>query len=330
MLRKSLILFAALALQAFFAAQLAASTSDKALRLDGTLISLSSSIGGLVVTIEEPGSEPTASVVPGTDGDIILNPTVGVDEPSGTVVVVWQENVDNVFFRIQLATFCENVWSGPETLAGHASSWAINPAILLHRSILESEEGLSIETAFIHVAWWEGSNLDDGGSAKGTSIPLVDGVAILDDHDPIELHDLIPYGIACDMTGKEVSLKHPMLFIDPQTGSPHLIFVDLRDCLFGIMELAPERPPVTVTDQRRRNIAVWRSRMIIPVHPELVLAGAKFDVGHDLAVVMYWDQEDSIEYAVLNESSWSEIRRLSLNEQLSREQGVALIRGLAR
>jgi len=329
MIRKSLLL---LVLLAAFGPQLAAGASSMVLGHNGALYGVNIGETGLVVTVTSPNEHevPAAVTVPGTAGDEIKNAIIGIDDPSDLLVLVWQERVADAFTRIQLATFHEGTWFGPVTVAGDPSTWASNPAMLVHRAVTQTEESGITETAFIHLGWWSGSNLDDGGGAKGASIPIDQGVPLIDEYDPIDLSDMIPYGIACDMTGKDETLKHPKLFIDPQTGAPHMIFVDLRDCLFGIVRLEPEAPSAAVAGQRRRNIAVWRAQMIIPVHPDLVLAGAKFDVGHDLSVVMYWDRDQAIDYAVLSSSSWSEIRSLQLSNELTHEEGVTLIRELAR
>jgi hypothetical protein len=310
-----------------------AETSHMALDREGTLYRAIRGKEQLLLEIKAPGGQPEVVPVPQTMGDMINVTLVSIDQSSGAVVLVWQELVDHVFKRIMVASLMEGVWFGPVEIAGDEYSWATNPAMLVHTTQSELEDGSSLASTFVHLVWWTGENLDDGGHATGVSIPLDGGQIVLDEAVNISLEDLIPYGVACDMTGEEATLKHPKLFVDPQTGSPHILFVDLRDCLFGIVQLAPTVPEIsdsTVSSQRRRHIIVWRDRMIIPVHPDLVLAGAKFDVGFNLAVVMYWDKDQAIDYALLDESSWSEIRSLPLTEQIDHEQGVSLIRRLAK
>ena len=79
---------------------------------------------------------------------------------------------------------------------------------------------------------------------------------------PVDLIDLLPYGIACFDIEVGDNLKHPKLFIEPKTGNPHVFATDLANCIFEILELKPEvvekpdavaLPPLDGTEARNQG-----------------------------------------------------------------------------
>ncbi len=311
-----------------------AEVTDLALDKSGTLYSLTPEDDTLVLTIKQPDSAATVVTVPQTYADEIVSPLVTYDEFTGTVVMAWQENNYQPESKVMLATYQDGTWFGPAKIAGDPSFWATNPTLMVDRvvTVVEDEDGEEEKTVndYIHLGWWDGENDHDGGYAIVTSIPLVDGVPVLADRVTQTLRDLIPFGIACNI-GSDTSLNQPRLFLDPQTGTVHIFFVDVVDCRFGISQFQVE---ISEDDEqglkRRRCISTWRVRYEMAVKPMVAMANSKFNVGHNMSVVMYWDDEDAVAYATLNPNDgWSDVKSLQVGELLDHEQAVDLIRHLA-
>jgi hypothetical protein len=123
-----------------------------------------------------------------------------------------------------------------------------------------------------------------------------------------------------------------MLFVDPQSGDPHVIFSDIGECLFIIRQLRPvlERLPEDdydiVTDQRRRHVVIIDRETNRGINPNLQLANAQFDVGHGMSIIIHWDEGDAVSYVGLDDTGWSDIKVLPLYDDLTHETAVELIR----
>ena len=321
-----------------------AAAGDMALsRATGDLYQIGVDDYGLAVTRTTTDGTETSSIIPQTTG---LEPTslhLAVDDPTGSLYAVWQSN-DTDLPSIEFAAFVGGTWFGPYTLAGNDGSDARNPQMLLHRieSVIEvppADDGdepttETLATTFVHMVWWSHIGSDDSGAAFYAAIPLLDdGMPAFEDFAPTPLTDLLPYGIGCSGLEDEASsLTFPKLFLDPQTGNPHVLATDFSECLFQIVQVMYEvREPdeELIGTKRRRHITVYRAERTIAVNPRLKLAGASAEVGHDLSIVLHWDEADAVKYMQLTEDDASEVRTLKL-DGLTHEQAVDLIRSLAR
>jgi hypothetical protein len=146
--------------------------------------------------------------------------------------------------------------------------------------------------------------------------------------EPVELFDLLPWGNACFEFEASDNLRHPKLFIDPQSGNPHVFATDLASCHFQILELIP------VFEELDRNfqIIILRHASMIALRPDLPLKSGNLEVGTGLKIVMHWDdvEESLLYYLELDPQGASEPKALALDENLNHEQAVSLIRELAK
>ena len=355
-MRKSLTLVLTMLLAGALAAS--AAVPNMALDRSGTLYRLGSDGEQLVLTINSPSAEePIVIPVPQTTGIAASSTIVDFDASTATVVAVWQENISEELSRIMLATYHDGTWFGPVSVAGDDGVSASNPSLLVHRTTLPpvvSEESATAGTedaadapaadeppstiTMIHLAWWEGPPDSTGTAAYGSTSLGDDGIPAVEDFAPVELRSLLPFGIVCDSSESSAGLTHPRLFIDQETGDPHVVFADLSDCLFEIVRLHLESPDAAggedppVTSQRRRNVIVFGVRKHIAIKPGLPLDRAEMVVGRGLSIVMHWDDPDqeSIDYITLGGDGWSEVSYLKLGPSLSHENGVRLIERLAQ
>jgi hypothetical protein len=268
--------------------------------------------------------EEEAIGVPGTTGALIERPIVLYNDTTATAVLVWQHNIDIGWSEIMLATYRDGVWIGPIPIAGMDGTSASNPEALVHE-VSFIEDDLTYTIPYIYIAWWSDEYSMDGGYAVSATIPLDDGKPLLGSMQSYEHREIRPFGIACFLTGTESSLKEPRLIPDPATGNPLVVSVELQDCLFSIMQIEVMIDPNPMI-KRRRQISVWNRKQSYTVHPSLSFSNAKFDVGYDLSIVMYWDKQDAVDYALLNKKSIYDVMSLPLSERLDRERAVELIR----
>ena len=310
-----------------------AAAGDMTLTRHGDLYRIAAADDGLVITATLADDTTAEYVVPGTAGAATSALNLAVDPISNGLFVIWQQD-DTVKF----ASFVDEVWNGPMNLAGGDGFSAANPQMVLFRAVdvveEEADEGEIIEievaSTFLHLSWWSYTETMGDGDAFYLPIPVTDdGVADPEAYDAVVLSELLPYGIHCDGIEDATALAAPKLFSDPQSGFPHVFATDFNECLFYILQIGHD---VTIDPEteRRRHTIILRHGSTIPVNTDLPLDSSMIDVGHGLKLVMYWDAEGAVEYITLDDEGSSDVMSLPIGEELSHEQAVELIEGLAQ
>ena len=331
------ILIAAIALGV---AGISAATGPMTLTSAGDLYAVARHDNQVVVTARYADGTLSELVGPQSANAVADSLQVGVDEATGALYVLWQKKT-GMAARLRVAGYLDGTWIGPTTFAGNDGTAAYNPQLLIHRAVSvitedgdEGEEPVVTElaTTFLHLTWWSQTSEDDIGVARYAAVAINDeGVPQFRGMAPVNLIDLIPYGIACFDIQVGDNLKHPKLFIDPKTSNPHVFATDLSNCIFQILELRPEVvEDDSGDDKRRRQIIILRQGATIALRSDLPLATGKLEVGGGLKLIMHWDndEDDILNYLELDEEGISETKSLPLGEVLSHEQAVDLIRGL--
>ena len=90
---------------------------DMTLTRDGSVYRVYQADGAMVLSHIAPDGSVNEVPVPFTDGIVSSNFQVGVDESTGTKVIVWQED-EGEFARVVLATYTDGLWYGPVVIAG--------------------------------------------------------------------------------------------------------------------------------------------------------------------------------------------------------------------
>jgi len=301
---------------------------------DGSLYRVATAQDELVLIARALDGTSTEIPVPQTSGIVAAGLQVAFDEGTGTAFLVWQEG-EGELARVTLATFDGQTWFGPVTIGGGDGRSASNPALMVHRvTTVVEEEGVPVaySTTIAHVAWWSGLESEDRGVAVYGWLPIdYYGQPDLTVFYPREMRDFLPWGISCTLTEDPTNLTQPRLFLDPESGDPHVAAVDLPSCMFQILPLRPELGPPDEL-KRRRHVLVFDTGYMIAINPEVPMGNADFEVGHNLSVVMYWDTVDglAVNYALLEESGWSDVLSLPLSDEIDRVEAIDLIRALAR
>ena len=310
-----------------------ATAGDMTLTRDGDFYRVAQSSDGLVVHHRSADGTVGEYLIPQTAGISATFMQVGVDELTGTVFVAWQRGTE-LEATIEIAWLGDEWWMGPYTMAGGDGSIVENPQIMLDRvvSVVEEEgEPIEVATTFLHLVWWSYAEVRNDGSAFLASVALDEnGNPQIDTFQPIALSDLLPYGIGCEGIDDAAGLAHPKVFVDPQSGSPHIFATDFSNCVFQILKLDYEVVEEWLGEiKRRRHIVLVGRASMIAANPDIILSTAKVEVGHGLDVVMYWNTENAIEYVQLDENGVPPVKSLPFSEDgLTREQAVDVVRSL--
>lgn len=309
-----------------------ASAADMTLTDSGELYRLTQTEDGLVVSATLSDDSVVDLVVPQTAGIVTPSYHIALDENSGAIFVMWQEN-EGLEGTVVFASYSEGTWYGPTVLAGGDGTAAINPQMLEFHYTTEVvlEEGADpvvFEDTILHLVWWSFEDTVEDGGAVYAAVPVDDlGLPVFDDVDVRPLSDLLAFGIACPQITDASGLAHPRLFVDPQSGNPYVFATDIRRCLFQMLELK-YRPQLDAVTKRRRRVVIFGRSRIAPVRADLKLATARVEVGHNLALVIYWNKGDAVDYLRLNKDGWGDMRSLALSDDLGLERALELIETL--
>ena len=309
-----------------------ATAGDMVLTRTGEFYRVAQSDDGLVVSRRLTDGTVDEYLVPQTAGIAVTSMQVGVDEPTGAIFVAWKQG-DELESTIQIAWLADQWWIGPYPMAGRDGTAVENPQMMLDRVVtVIEEEGESIEvaTTFLHMVWWSYTENREDGSAFLASVPLDEhGNPQIDVFQPVALHDLLPYGVGCEGIADAAGLTYPKVFVDPQSGTPHVFATDFSNCAFQILRLDYEVIEEWVGDiKRRRHVVVLGNVAMIAANSNIILSTAKVEVGHGLDLVMYWDTEDAIAYIQLDENGVPPEQSLAYGEGLTREEAIEMVRSL--
>jgi len=313
----------------------AASASDMVLTRDGDFYRVAPSNDGLVVHHRSADGTVADYLIPQTAGTAATSMQVGVDELTGTIFVAWQRGAE-LETTLEIAWLGDEWWMGPYTIAGGDGTTVENPQLMLDRvvSVVEEDgESIEVATTFLHVVWWSYAENRNDGSAFLASVALDEsGDPQIDAFQPVALSDLLPYGIGCEGIEDAAGLAHPKVFVDPQSGAPHIFATDFANCVFQILKLDYEVVEEWIGEiKRRRHIVLLGRESMIAANPEIILAHAKVEVGHGLDVVMYWNVDNAIEYVQLDENGVPPVKSLPFGEDgLTREEAIEMVRSLVR
>jgi hypothetical protein len=311
----------------------AAAASDMALTRGGDFYRVAPSDDGIVVGHRSADGTLGEYLIPQTAGITATSMQVGVDERTGAVIVAWQRG-EAPESSVEIAWLANEWWIGPYTIAGGDGNAVENPQLMLDRVVdvvEEDGEPIEVATTFLHIVWWSFTEDRNDGSAYLASIVLDDdGNPLIDAFQPIALSDLLPYGIGCEGINDAAGLAHPMIFDDPQSGSPHIFATDFANCVFQILKLDYEVVDDWLGEiKRRRHIVLLGLESMIAANPDIILSTAKVEVGHNLDLVMYWDAENAVEYVPLDENGVPSVKSLPFGEGgLTREEAIEMVRSL--
>jgi hypothetical protein len=310
-----------------------AAAGDMVLTRNGDFYRVIPSNDGLVVNLRLADGTVTEYLIPQTAGIAVTSMQVGVDEFTGAVIVAWQRG-EVPESSIEIAWLADEWWVGPYTIAGGDGTAVENLQMMLDRvvDVVEDDgEPIEVATTFLHLVWWSFTDDRADGSAFLASVELDEGGnPQIDAFEPIALSDLLPYGIGCEGINEAAGLAHPMIFDDPQSGSPHIFATDFSNCVFQILKLDYEVVEEWIGEiKRRRHIVLLGNESMIATNPDIILSNAKVEVGHGLDLVMYWDTETSVEYVQLDENGVPPVKSLPFGDDgLTREEAIEMVRSL--
>lgn len=261
-----------------------------------------------------------------------------VDEPTGTVVVLWREE-NSLLNKIRLAFGKAGSWTLADLLPSVGFPQAYNPQMLLTHQTVHTldDSGADVFTSrsVLSIIWWEESSyaqaryasffLDE--SIDPSQVAIYNLPELVNDQGPTDLQN-IPRG----------AYAFPSLQSEGPSGAILASFAALNSDKHYVVRLSyptdlGKPAPDNITWLRRRIPVVGiASTGPIAAMPSFDAASVSVHtvVGSSYKPTLYWLDPAGLHYIRFDGASWSAVRTISLSDGMTYDMAVGLVEGMAQ
>jgi hypothetical protein len=279
----------------------------------------------------------TQGLLPDTDnGDVKHNLQLAYDEPTGSLVLLWNEEL-TVLNVLRLAVLRNGTWTVGNLLPNPGFAHAYNPQMLLSHqtvSLIDANGNPVTQTrTLLSVIWWEESQY-----AQARYAPL-----FLDaDSGP---NDVVVYDLPSFVGGggptpvgnhPSTSYMFPSLQVDGIGGGLLASFADLSSSREYVVRITfPDnlgRPgPDNVTWQRRRIpvVGIASDAPITDDVPVQITGDLKTVIGSSYRPTLVWSTGAAVSYLRFDGRSWSSKRTIPLSDSMTYDRALRLVQEMA-
>jgi hypothetical protein len=261
-----------------------------------------------------------------------------VDEPTGTIVVLWREEI-SIVNKIRLAFGKAGVWTLADLLPTVGFPHAYNPQMLLTHQVVHTldEEGADVfsNRSVLSIIWWEEAGIAQARYASffldeaidPAAVTIYNLPALVDDQGPTPLQDIPRASYAFPTLQSEgpgggvlasfaaiASLKHYVVHISYPT--------DLGKPAADNMTWLRRRIPVV-------GIASSGPIAAMPSFEAASTTSVKTIVGPSFKPTMYWREDAVLRYIRFDGAVWSEARSIALSDEMPWDKAAGLVEGMS-
>jgi len=261
-----------------------------------------------------------------------------VDEPTGTVVVLWREE-NSLLNKIRLAFGKAGAWTLADLLPSVGFPHAYNPQMLLtHQTVHTLDDaGADVFTnrSVLSVVWWEESAyaqaryasffLDE--SIDPSQVAIYNLPELVNDQGPTDLQDIARGAYA-----------FPSLQAEGPGGAILASFAALNSDKQYVVRLTY---PTDLGKPSADNITWLRRRIPVvgiassgpmAVMPSFDAASISVGtvIGSSYKPTLYWGDGVSLHYVRFDGAAWSAVRTIALSDGMTYDMAVALVQGMAQ
>lgn len=282
----------------------------------------------IALTMTEPDAATKRLIIPATlSGGWNSEPALAYDDDSDTVFIFWQYSVNPMASELRFISLDRNGnWSLPNTFEMASYRFRRNLRIALTHVAGEKEGNSSnispVAEINVHATWWESSA--SGERARYAMLTLHKGEVAIQVHD---LSDFVgksspSYDVSEDFS-REL-FRQPAIFESPENDSVDVVFGDLQTNSFHRVTISP----------------IGNGRIRVPVGKGGKDFGppAGFTMNsytrieaispHPDRLIFYFEEDGTIRYLVYRNNEWSAMRKITLEEGMTRDMAVSAMRGL--
>lgn len=278
-----------------------------------------------------------SGIVPDTENmDVKRNLDLAFDEPSGSLVLLWNEEL-TVLNVLRLGILRKGTWSVGNLLPNLGMAHAYNPQMLLSHQTVKMEDAagnpVTQTRTLLSVIWWE-----EAQYAQARYAPL------FLDEDPgsadVKVYDLpalVGVGGGPTSAGAHPSgsYMYPSLQIEGIGGALLASFADLSSGKQYVIRISfPDNlgkpSPDNVTWQRRR-IPVVGIASDSPISDEvpIVIGSVRTVIGAGYRPTLVWNTGTAVAYTRFDGRAWSSARSIPLSDTMTAERATRLVQEMA-
>lgn len=294
------------------------------------VIGLSTQSTKVLQLTTQRGDLSESVIVPASlNGGMHSDPALAYDSESKTLVVFWQKtpnpriNSDLLFCSLQ-----ENRWSEPTLVDNGALSFRFNLRIAVTRYVGERLDNVTVEkkpALVIHAVWW---NQDGYGEQAGYAMLSLEN-GVVKSKQVSDLVDLL--GISRDPAVAPVSenfdrdlLRNPAIFAI-SNDAVEVVFADWQTNRFQKLSIRPIRANGVLIPP----IGVWRGDFKALDTPVSINSRVSVIPGaEDGKLLFYFRSPKGIDYLMVNDGVWSDLKSVVINERVSPDAAVEALRRL--
>jgi hypothetical protein len=265
---------------------------------------------------------------------------LGYDEQTSTLLLVWTEDV-SAFSHIRVGVFHDGTWTNSALLPKQGIARAYNPKMqITHQKVSyldDHDQPVTKTSSILSVIWWE----------EGAGLQARMATLFLDESgfDPANLaiYDVpqLTGGQAAGVYNDVPSgaYLYPSLQPDGLNGAVLVSYADLHADRERVLRVSfpddqgkPSDPGST--KWKRRHIPIVGAMGDSPI-PRMVpgLKDKDFAIGTTIGAgyrpTLYWREGDSLRYIRLDNTDWSDIRSIAINDTTTYEKALALVSQMA-
>ncbi|MBW3670931.1 MAG: hypothetical protein KY432_04585 [Acidobacteria bacterium] len=279
------------------------------------------------------GEEVSHQIVPGSDEyGINFEPSLYWDEASATLLMFWVRMPSMMSSEVLFVSLGEDGWAAPTSITNGMFRFRKNLRIAAtHYYETVDDEGRTIKLPglAIHAVWW---NEDASGSHAEYAILGFDQGTVTSSSyhtltDLIDRAELQPSILHPDFDRS--FFESPTITVHPESDAVEIIFGDWDLQVLHKLDL----PPIVADGVLTIPIGVRGPEPVRPAYQfanaELAVEPAQLISGGPASgqLAVYWQAEGMMIFSRYKDGTWSETKRVLLNDHVSREEAT---RGLRR
>ncbi len=279
---------------------------------------------------EQRGAEVIQEIVPASlTGGAHTEPAIAFDPESGTLFVFWLRHFGLMGSQLMFACRDANGTWSPAEAFGHEFNGRRNLRIALTRRVVE-QDGTTISPVpalSVHLVWWEYDSEAIAESARYAMMTIENGRVA-----SMEYLNLAQFAVKNE--GDEVApdedravLRQPLLFPSQQQESVLVVFGDLGTSRVYEVRVRPTK----VVAEGRLRVPVGRHEGNAKGPAFRVAGNSRIDGisgGDANRLALFARNGNSLQYVVMRNGVWSEMREIALDEQITSSAAIDALRRL--
>ncbi|HYH08022.1 MAG TPA: hypothetical protein VEK11_13275 [Thermoanaerobaculia bacterium] len=293
------------------------------------------SVSGHLLLRSQQGTDVATEIVPGTlDGASHREPAIAYDAETRTLFVFWLRHES--LFSNELMFACRDAngtWSPARTF-GDRFDYRENLRIAVTRRVADTNGKLLPAAAIsVHLSWWEDDSDGEPGADEYVAYAMfvIENGTIVGEPQYVKLNQFVKKDDGETEQSDEIVdltvLKQPHLFASSEQDSVLVVFGDVLSKRIHQVRIRPSVPPVA---NGRLRVPVGRNEGSVGTPRFSKSANGRIEgiYGGSDRMAFFSRDNDRLAYVLLKGTTWSEMRSIALDNEVTGSAAVDALRRL--